>query len=768
MKSPGGLLMNSRLILSLLIILIIAAPSLAIFGIAENSQPSQSDQTRALADSPWPMFRGNVQHTGVSPYDTSENPGVLRWRYKTGDEITTSPAIDNDGTIYFGSRDSDIYALYPNGTLKWRYNTGGEIRSSPAIGSDGSIYIGSYDKHLYCLKSDGILKWKFNTVGEVSSSPVIDKDGIIYIACQYGYIYAIYSDGTQKWKVQFSGWAISSSPALCSDGKIYIGSMDNNLYSINSDGTLYWEYKTGDWVESSPSIGVDGTIYVNSLDYYFYAINPNGTLRWKYHKGSGSDSSPAIGPDGTIYFGTPNDKIISLNSNGSLKWKFNVVGKVDSSPSISSDGTIFVGASNGYLYAIKQDGSQLWNFRTGMRISSSPSIGDDGTIYVGSEDNYLYAINVGPPYSPKDLQVTSGNNYANLSWQEPDYDGGSEIYGYKIYKGQESGKEEYLKIINTTSLSFIDDDVLNGETYYYYITAINEVGESKYSNEVNATPLGPPTKPIDLVALINEGKIELNWIVPENDGGTEIERYNIYRGPNQENTTFLSFVAPPTTTFQDLTANEKSTYFYYVTALNFIAESDSSNNVTITLVIYPSPPMDLKVTAGDSNVILQWEAPVEDGGSKIIKYHILRRPVDGRGKLIQSVDESITSYQDAAVVNGKTYIYYVTAENSLGESDPSQEVTAKPVKSRDQEDEIMVSFEINIFILIIIVIIVIVAILLFFKKRKAKKRDHKSFFEDPKTPDSQYPDEPQPPLNQQYPPRYPPQQPPQYPPKEYY
>jgi fibronectin type 3 domain-containing protein len=422
--------------------------------------------------------------------------------------------------------------------------------------------------------------------------------------------------------------------------------------------------------------------------------------------------------------------------------------------------------SNRFLYAIYTNGSLKWKFGAEGHIDSSPAIGSDGTIYFGSNDNYLYAINLRSPFSPKDLQTTYGNNYVNLSWQEPEYDGGSEIYGYKIYKGQEPGKEEYLKIINTTSLSFTDNDVVNGETYYYYVTAINEVGESKYSNDVNATPLGPPTQPIDLVASINEGKIELNWNIPENDGGTDIERYNIYRGPNLENATFHSYVHPPTTTYQDPTAKEKSMYFYYVTALNSIAEGESSNNVTITLVIYPSPPMDLKVTAGDSNVILQWEAPVEDGGSKIIKYHILRRPVDGRGKLIQSVDESITSYQDAAVVNGKTYIYYVTAENSLGESDPSQEVTAKPVKSRDQEDEIMVSFEINIFILIIIVIIVIVAILLFFKKRKAKKRDHKSFFEDPKTPDSQYPDEPQPPS--QYPPQYPPQQPPQYPPKEYY
>ena len=196
--------------------------------------------------------------------------------------------------------------------------------------------------------------------------------------------------------------------------------------------------------------------------------------------------------------------------------------------------------------------------------------------------------------------------------------------------------------------------------------------------------------------------------------------------------------------------------------------SESSNNVTITLLIYPSPPSDLKITAGESSVILQWDVPVEDGGSEIIKYHIFRRPVDGRGKLIKSVDASTTSYQDTSVVNGKTYIYYVTSENSLGESDPSQEVTAKPEKIKDEDGEIAISFEINIFILIIIVIIAIVAILLFFKRRKAKKRDHNSFFKEPETPSSQYPDDTQPPPLPQYPPQYPPQQPPRDPPEEYY
>jgi hypothetical protein len=47
----------------------------------------------------WPMFRYNVQHTGLCPYDTSSNSGTLKWKYQTGSSVYSSPAIAADGTI---------------------------------------------------------------------------------------------------------------------------------------------------------------------------------------------------------------------------------------------------------------------------------------------------------------------------------------------------------------------------------------------------------------------------------------------------------------------------------------------------------------------------------------------------------------------------------------------------------------------------------------------------------------------------------------------
>jgi outer membrane protein assembly factor BamB len=201
------------------------------------------------------------------------NLGTLKWRYFTSvyRDVRCSPAIDLDGTIYFGSLNDTLYALNPNGTLKWSYSSNGDIYSSPAIGSDGTIYFGSYDNYLYALNPDGSLKWRYDAGTDVYTSPAIGQDGTIY----FGQMYGEYHHG--------------------------------EFNALNPDGTLKWSYPTDCDIYSSPAIGQDGTIYFGTCsmdtDNYLYAINPDGSIKWRFLIGYLTRSSPAIGSDGTIYLG---------------------------------------------------------------------------------------------------------------------------------------------------------------------------------------------------------------------------------------------------------------------------------------------------------------------------------------------------------------------------------------------------------------------------------------------------------------------------------
>jgi outer membrane protein assembly factor BamB len=373
-------------------------PMVKVLPTSETSFDEFTEQN----PNPWPMFRHDLNHTGRSPYDTSDNDGQLKWKLETGDKISfSSPAIASDGTVYIGSQDGYLYAVYPNGTLKWRFGTGDDIASSAAIGSDGVVYFGSIDKHVYALNPNGTLKWKFQALRKLCSSPAVSPDGTVFIGSHDKNLYAIKPDGSLKW-IFATDAMVLSSPAVGSDGTVYVGT-HHWLYAINPDGTLKWVSQVDELIIwSSVAIGEDGTLYIGTYDDqisqwgYLYAFDSNGTLRWKFRlPGSGTHSSPAIGVDGTIYIGATDYSynFFAVNPDGTQKWNFSANSYVHSSPAIGSDGTIFFGSEDQNVYALHPNGSLRWRSATGGGVTSSPAIGPDGTVYVGTaDDRSLYAL----------------------------------------------------------------------------------------------------------------------------------------------------------------------------------------------------------------------------------------------------------------------------------------------------------------------------------------------------------------------------------------
>jgi outer membrane protein assembly factor BamB len=347
-----------------------------------------------LADSPWPMFMHDPQHTGRSIYNGPSSP-ILKWQLELGTPVYTSVTIGPDRVIYICCGYLYVYSINLDGTLNWIFDEkiGGVsgTSSSPAIGVDRTIYVGSSIDNLFAINPNGTYKWSFLADWYVDNSPAIAADGTIYVGSADDYLYAISPDSFLKWKFQTED-SVESSPAIATNGTIYIGSNDYYLYAINPDGSLQWKFQTEDNVESSPAIAANGTIYVGSNDSYLYAINPDGSLQWKFKTGGKYISStPAIGADGTIYLGSFDSYLYAINPDGSLQWKFQTGDFISSSPAIGANGTIYFVSFDSYLYAINPDGSLQWKFQT-WSSGSSPIIGEDKTIYIGSTSINFYAI----------------------------------------------------------------------------------------------------------------------------------------------------------------------------------------------------------------------------------------------------------------------------------------------------------------------------------------------------------------------------------------
>src|SRR5579872_4750357 len=109
-------------------------------------------------------------------------------------------------------------------------------------------------------------------------------------------------------------------------------------------------------------------------------------------------------------------------------------------------------------------------------------------------------------------------------------------------------------------------------------------------------------------------------------------------------------------------------------------EVKASGTGTVTV---PGSPTGLTATAGNSQVLLSWNAPSSNGGSAITGYNIYRGVISGgEGTTpVATVSGSTLSYTDTGLTNGVTYYYKVTAVNSIGESAQSNEASASPTST---------------------------------------------------------------------------------------
>jgi len=92
----------------------------------------------------------------------------------------------------------------------------------------------------------------------------------------------------------------------------------------------------------------------------------------------------------------------------------------------------------------------------------------------------------------------------------------------------------------------------------------------------------------------------------------------------------------------------------------------------------PSKPKNLISKYEYGNVVLKWETPDNTGSPIITKYLIYRKSGSSNFENIGFTLYNVTTYKDTSAIIFYLYSYYVTAINTDGESERSNEITASP------------------------------------------------------------------------------------------
>jgi len=382
----------------------------------------------SLADSPWPVLRGDMQGTGRSEYIGPRTKNIA-WVKDMPLGIIYGPVIGYKDILYMGERalspDSVnyFYAVNKFGDNLWEFQTMTFLpnNSGPIVRKDSTIFFFSRNKNLYSLKPNGELNWKVENIwANFWPFYPLAKNGDLYVAIVDTLI-VVSSAGIVKDRIIIP----ELSPAIVfSTGgdTIYFTSggppQTGNSGSINAadlNGNLYWSYNFDEINWGIPMVDNQNRIYVFGKDSitrenFLYCFNPNGSISWKYPVLHYLPyAAPTIDRTGNIILNArkiinaeQRDAIISLDYHGNENWITLFDGDFDEhyinhGLVCDAEGKIYCGSSSaGNFYCFDNDGTLLWQLDLGdLEYDSCPAIGSDGTLYIGTHisSSFIYHAN---------------------------------------------------------------------------------------------------------------------------------------------------------------------------------------------------------------------------------------------------------------------------------------------------------------------------------------------------------------------------------------
>ena len=278
-----------------------------------------------------------------------------------------------------------------------------------------------------------------------------------------------------------------------------------------------------------------------------------------------------------------------------------------------------------------------------------------------------------------------------LSWHEAD---GAETYQIRLTDNSDFDN----LILDETDLEdttlTLDQKLENNESYHWKVRAINENGESDWSD--SSSFLTVPEIPDQVTLIAPENEVQ-DWSTEPNFQWEPAERAYHYQLQVADNDDFDDLLVDmadldTTQTFSSEILEHETTYFWRVRATNTGGKGEWSTSRSLTTVIQPPDAVNLVSPENEAVDVaieptLEWE-PAERAES----YHLQLSGNSDFDNMVandSTVTESSLSLADS-LQEDTTYWWRVKAENTGGSSDwsDSWSFTTQTITSSEEPDEL--------------------------------------------------------------------------------
>jgi outer membrane protein assembly factor BamB len=337
--------------------------------------------------------------------------GRVKGKNKTGNQ--SGILIDN-GTLYFGSKNT-VYAVdAASGQLKWQMPEAGssegasaEITATPAVGA-GHVFVPQLDGYLTSYAAaTGKQEQAFKTKGAIHAAPLVIGD-TVYVGSDDDHLYALdVATLKPRWTPLDLGDDISAPPAY-QNGALYVVTGNIKLWCISAQsGAVRWSRRTLAPILNVAPVIADTRAYVAC-----------GTLMSTFRLGNGDPrayplqemaadfSTTPIITDNFWYFGDKNGFFYSFGKNGRKVWSVQLDGTAVGTPLLTGpdqDGKqlVYVSSNRGFVYALDAaKGHVEWSYRCeppkGYPHSTysieTPLVADNRILYSLGDDGVLNAF----------------------------------------------------------------------------------------------------------------------------------------------------------------------------------------------------------------------------------------------------------------------------------------------------------------------------------------------------------------------------------------